>query len=63
MAAMPRDESYPNVGHLPKIEVTINTRKSLKRVAPTNAKKARQRVKIKDDKPIVPPVSLDYAKD
>ncbi len=48
--AMARDESYPNVGHVPNIEITINTRKSRKRVATTNANKARQRVKFHLDR-------------
>lgn len=59
MTVIPRGVSHQNVGHGPNIEITIYARKPLKRLAPLDAEEARRRMKIKDGKPIVPPVSLD----
>jgi hypothetical protein len=56
---IPRGVAHQNVGHGPNIEITIYARKPLKRLCPTDAEAARLRMKIKDGKPVVPPVSLD----
>jgi mannose-6-phosphate isomerase-like protein (cupin superfamily) len=59
MTVIPRGVSHQNVGHGPNIEITIYARKPLKRLCPTDAEEARKRMKIKNGKPIVPPVTLD----
>lgn len=59
MTVIPRGVAHKNVGHGPNIEITIYTKKPLKRMVPMDAEKARMRMKVKDGKPVVPPVSLD----
>lgn len=59
MTVIPRGVAHQNVGHGPNIEITIYTRKPLKRLAPLDAAEARKRMKIKDGKPVSPPVTLD----
>ena len=59
MTVIPRGVSHQNVGHGPNIEITIYARKPLKRLCPTDAEEARKRMKVKDGKPVVPPVTLD----
>lgn len=59
MTVIPRGVSHQNVGHGPNIEITIYTRKPLKRLAPKDADEARQRMKIKDGKPVMPPPRLE----
>src|ERR1043165_3056812 len=59
MTVIPRGVAHQNVGHGPNIEITIYARKPLKRLCPTDAEAARMRMKIKDGKPVVPPVTLD----
>jgi mannose-6-phosphate isomerase-like protein (cupin superfamily) len=62
MTVIPRGVSHQNVGHGPNIEVTIYARKPLKRLAPLDAAEARKRMKIKDGKPVEPPVKLEDGK-
>jgi mannose-6-phosphate isomerase-like protein (cupin superfamily) len=59
MTVIPRGVSHQNVGHGPNIEITIYTRKPLKRLAPLDAEAARKRMKIQDGKPVLPPVTLE----
>jgi hypothetical protein len=59
MTVIPRGISHQNVGLGPNIEITIYARKPLKRLAPLDAQEARARMKIKDGKPVMPPVTLD----
>jgi mannose-6-phosphate isomerase-like protein (cupin superfamily) len=59
MTVIPRGISHQNVGLGPNIEITIYARKPLKRLAPLDAEKARARMKIKDGKPVLPPVTLE----
>lgn len=59
MTVIPRGVAHQNVGHGPNIEITIYARKPLKRLAPLDAAEARRRMKIRDGKPVVPPVTLD----
>ena len=59
MTVIPRGVAHQNVGHGPNIEITIYSKKPLKRLCPTSAEEARRRMKIKDGKPVVPPVQLD----
>lgn len=59
MTVIPKGVSHKNVGLGTNIEITIYTKKSLKRMAPTDPSKARDRMKIKDGKPVMPPISLD----
>jgi mannose-6-phosphate isomerase-like protein (cupin superfamily) len=61
MTVIPRGIAHQNVGHGPNIEITIYARKPLKRLAPTDVEEARRRMKIKDGKPVVSPVTLDDA--
>ena len=62
MTVIPRGISHQNVGLGPNIEITIYSRNPLKRLAPLEAKEARERMKIKDGKPVMPPVTLDDGK-
>ena len=59
MTVIPKGVSHKNVGLGTNIEITIYTRQSLKRMAPTDPSRARERMKIKDGKPVMPPVTLD----
>jgi hypothetical protein len=59
MSVIPRGIAHQNVGHGPNIEITIYTKKPLKRLAPLDPEQARQRMKIKDGKPVMPPVKLE----
>lgn len=59
MTVIPKGVSHKNVGLGTNIEITIYTKKSLKRMAPTDPSRARERMKIKDGKPVMPPVTLD----
>jgi len=61
MTVIPRGVAHKNVGHGPNIEITIYTRNPLKRLAPLDPEQARARMKIKDGKPVMPPVTLDSA--
>jgi len=51
--------AHKNVGHGPNIEITIYARKPLKRLAPLDAEKARERMRLCDGVPAMPPLSLD----
>jgi hypothetical protein len=59
MTVIPRGVSHKNIGHGPNIEITIYTKKPLKRMAPMDAEKARMKMKVKDGKPVMPPPRLD----
>ena len=59
MTVIPKGVAHKNVGLGKNIEVTIYTRKTLKRLAPLDPEKARRRMKIKEGKPELPPVTLD----
>jgi hypothetical protein len=59
MTVIPRGVSHQNVGHGTNIEITIYARKPLKRLCPLDPEAARLRMKIKDGKPVMPPVTLD----
>lgn len=59
MSVIPRGVSHQNVGHGTNIEITIYTRKPLKRLAPVDAEKARARMKIQNGKPVMPAPKLD----
>lgn len=59
MTVIPRGVSHQNVGHGTNIEITIYARKPLKRLCPLDPEAARMRMKIKDGKPVMPPVTLD----
>lgn len=59
MTVIPRGVSHKNVGHGPNIEITIYTKKPLKRMASQDAEKARKRMKVKNGKPVEPPITLD----
>jgi mannose-6-phosphate isomerase-like protein (cupin superfamily) len=58
MTVIPRGVAHQNVGKGPNIEITIYARKPLKRLAPKDAEKARNIMKMKDGAPITP-VTLD----
>jgi len=59
MTVIPRGIAHQNVGHGPNIEITIYSKKPLIRLCPTDAERARERMRMKDGKPVVPPVTLD----
>jgi mannose-6-phosphate isomerase-like protein (cupin superfamily) len=59
MTVIPRGVAHQNRGHGPNIEITIYSKKPLKRLAPMDAEEARARMKIKDGLPVIPPVTLD----
>jgi quercetin dioxygenase-like cupin family protein len=59
MTVIPKGVAHKNIGLGKNIEITIYTKKSLKRLAPTDPEAARTRMKIKDGKPVMPPVTLD----
>jgi len=59
MSVIPKGISHQNVGHGPNIEITIYARNTLKRLAPTDAKHARELMRVRNGKPVVPPVNLD----
>lgn len=59
MSVIPRGVAHKNVGHGPNIEITIYSRKPLKRFAPTDPDAARRRMKIKDGEPAMGPVKLE----
>jgi mannose-6-phosphate isomerase-like protein (cupin superfamily) len=63
MSVIPRGVAHQNVGHGANIEITIYCRKPLKRLAPVDAEQARARMKIKDGKPVLGPVTLDSGND
>jgi hypothetical protein len=63
MSVIPRGIAHKNIGRGPNIEITIYTRKPLRRMAPMDAEDARRHMKIKDGVPVVPPVTLDHALD
>ena len=63
MTVIPRGVAHKNVGHGPNIEITIYTRKPLKRLCPLDPAQARQRMKVKNGKPISPPVTLETEPD
>lgn len=58
MTVIPKGIAHQNVGHGPNIEITIYARNPLKRLAPLDTAKARERMRIRDGKPIMPPVTL-----
>ncbi len=58
MTVIPKGVAHKNVGLGKNIEVTIYTKKPLKRLAPIDPEKARRRMKIKNGKPELPPVTL-----
>ena len=59
MSVIPRGVAHKNVGHGPNIEITIYSRKPLKRLAPIDAARARERMRIRDGKPLAGNVTLD----
>ncbi len=59
MSVIPRGVAHKNVGHGPNIEITIYARKTLKRLAPLDAEKARERMRLREGVPVMPPLSLD----
>ena len=59
MTVIPKGVAHQNVGHGPNIEITIYARNSLRRLAPLDAAAARERMRIRDGKPVMPPVTLD----
>ena len=63
MSVIPRGVAHKNVGHGPNIEITIYAKKPLKRLSPLDAEKARARMKIKNGKPVMPPVTLESGDD
>jgi hypothetical protein len=60
MAVIPRGMSHRNVGHGPNIELTIYSRKPLKRLTPLDPAQARERMRIKDGKPLLGEVLLEH---
>lgn len=58
MTVIPRGIAHQNVGHGPNIEITIYSKKPLQRLCPLDVEKARARMRIKEGKPMVPPVTL-----
>jgi hypothetical protein len=58
MTVIPKGVAHKNVGLGKNIEITIYTKKPLKRLAPIDPEKARRRMKIKDGKPVMPPITL-----
>src|SRR5690348_1467291 len=58
MTVIPRGIAHQNVGHGPNIEITIYSKKPLHRLCPMDAEKARERMKIRNGKPVKPPVQL-----
>ncbi|WP_052668642.1 cupin domain-containing protein [Nitriliruptor alkaliphilus] len=61
MAVIPRGMSHRNVGHGPNIELTIYSRQPLKRLVPLDPAKAREKMRIKDGKPLNGEVLLEHA--
>lgn len=59
MTVIPRGVAHQNVGHGPNIEITIYSKRPLKRLAPMDAQRARDRMRVRDGKPVMPPVTLD----
>lgn len=59
MTVIPRGIAHKNVGHGPNIEITIYTKKPLKRLCPLDPAKARQRMKVKNGKPVQNSVTLE----
>jgi hypothetical protein len=59
MSVIPRGIAHKNVGHGPNIEITIYAKKPLKRLAPLSPEGARERMKMKDGKPALPPQRLE----
>jgi hypothetical protein len=59
MAVIPRGMSHRNVGHGPNIELTVYSRKPLKRFAALNPEDARQQMRIKDGKPLLGEILLE----
>ena len=59
MTVIPRGVAHQNVGHGPNIEITIYTKKTLKRLAPLDAEEARRQMKLENGKPVMPPVKLE----
>jgi mannose-6-phosphate isomerase-like protein (cupin superfamily) len=59
MTVIPKGVAHQNVGHGPNIEITIYSKRPLKRLAPLDAQRARERMRIRDGKPVTPPVTLD----
>lgn len=63
MTVIPKGVSHKNIGLGKNIEITIYTKKPLKRLAPLDPENARKRMKIKDGKPVMKPVTLDVDPD
>ena len=61
MTVIPRGVAHQNIGLGPNIEITIYSRRPLKRLAPADAEEARRRMRVKDGKPVVPPVTPESA--
>lgn len=59
MAVIPRGMSHRNVGHGPNIELTVYSRKPLKRFAALDPEDARQQMRIKDGKPLLGEILLE----
>jgi hypothetical protein len=59
MSVIPRGVAHKNVGHGANIELTIYTRRPLKRLVPLDPAESRKHMKIKEGKPVMPPIELD----
>ena len=59
MTVIPRGVAHQNVGHGPNIEITIYSKQPLRRLAPLDVERARERMRIRDGKPVMSPVTLD----
>ena len=59
MSVIPRGVSHKNVGHGTNIEITIYARNPLRRMVPEDAEEARKRMKVKDGKPVMSPITLE----
>lgn len=63
MSVIPRGIAHQNVGHGPNIEITIYARNPLKRLAPADAAKAREQMRIENGRPVLTPVTLETPED
>ncbi|GAB3200260.1 hypothetical protein GCM10027062_19190 [Nocardioides hungaricus] len=60
MAVIPRGVAHRNVGHGPNIMLTVYSKKPLKRLAPLDPAKAREKMRIKDGRPLHGEVLLEH---
>ena len=59
MSVIPRGVAHKNVGHGTNIEITIYARNPLRRMVSQDAEEARKRMKVKDGKPVMSPITLE----